>query len=970
MSWFRTAALIFSFFISAAAADPQLMDVDTSSKKLIEYLNQEKVDLIHLISETSTASEQINRAQFAQKIKQNDALFVLIHAKISSLEGFLINQRQQQKLITLRIKKTTQRPNQKLSDPIVQEELARLATIRSENNQAIDLIVENLALSHRYEMGLLMVKHHLDEWKVKQEGVEHFEKLQQQIALLQHERQGLYEKNVQLQQEKTINSSFNQTYDDEINLQLNNENITLINAQMSFFELQIKLIKADDLLLKQQDIKIILSLIDTYKESIDQLDQIKQQLTMMVNLLKEEASYLINKETKQRVIILENKAAKLFKQVTEHQSKLVEALDLKQRALKQQLSVRQTLAGYQVNSWMAFKNEVSQTPSQLYAYLTGFKSKSLGSYARMSSVKKMFMWLNLIIIFSVALVLNNQLKAVTQDKERSRLSAHLYDGLLVLLARNCLQLAFFFMMLVFFTFIQLPSSNYGVFVNLFIVWFVFRNLIIIARMVLLERDRDIYGKDTHFFYRLKWLLIAGGAATLCMVLSQQLPLSLLIQAVFTRLFMLFILAAAFVMWASKDVFPLLLRPILKAKKRYLKNAVSLLLVLMPITLFTTAIIGLIGYMNLAWSMSRYQAYLVSVMILYVLARGLISDALELISEWLLSSTRSGWLWIEVFLKPLDKIIHLVLFFASVIFLFQLFGVYTEMPVLQWLKRFGTERLIDVSGVHISLLSILEFCIVLSVFIWAAKWTREFCYRWVYRHSQDDGVRNSLSVFTQYGVILLGGYITLRVLGLDFTGMSVVIGGLAVGMGFGLRDFASNIVGGIMLLIERPVREGDLITLGEHEGRVAHIGIRSMRVSSWDNTEVLIPNAETFNKPFTNWTHQDSVVRTVVPLKVSREDDPILIQQLIFEVLQIIPEIMQEPPSQVLLKQIHEALIEFEVRYFINIQMHTRFEIRSKFLFALTAQFKAAGVKPPIPPLSVEIKNVGTNYVLQTKTTED
>ena len=210
--------------------------------------------------------------------------------------------------------------------------------------------------------------------------------------------------------------------------------------------------------------------------------------------------------------------------------------------------------------------------------------------------------------------------------------------------------------------------------------------------------------------------------------------------------------------------------------------------------------------------------------------------------------------------------------------------------------------------------------------------------------------------------MLGGYITLRVLGLDFTGMSVVIGGLAVGMGFGLRDFASNVVGGIMLLIERPVREGDLITIGEHEGRVAHIGIRSMRVSSWDNTEVLIPNAETFNKPFTNWTHQDSVVRSVVPIKVSREDDPILIQQLIFEVLQIIPEIMHEPPSQVLLKQIDEALIEFEVRYFINIQMHTRFEIRSKFLFALTAQFKAAGVKPPIPPLSVEIKNVGSNPI--------
>ena len=185
-------------------------------------------------------------------------------------------------------------------------------------------------------------------------------------------------------------------------------------------------------------------------------------------------------------------------------------------------------------------------------------------------------------------------------------------------------------------------------------------------------------------------------------------------------------------------------------------------------------------------------------------------------------------------------------------------------------------------------------------------------------------------------------------------MAIVFGGLAVGMGFGLRDFASNIVGGIMLLIERPVREGDLITLGEYEGRVAHIGIRAMRVSSWDNMEVLIPNAETFSKPFTNWTLQDNIVRTVVPIKVSRVDDPEMVQRLILDVLVIIPEVLSVPEPQVLLKKIDEVLIEFEVRYFINVQSHTRFEVRSNVLFAIMAQFKAAGVKSPIPSLSVEI----------------
>ncbi len=185
-------------------------------------------------------------------------------------------------------------------------------------------------------------------------------------------------------------------------------------------------------------------------------------------------------------------------------------------------------------------------------------------------------------------------------------------------------------------------------------------------------------------------------------------------------------------------------------------------------------------------------------------------------------------------------------------------------------------------------------------------------------------------------------------------MGIILGGLAVGMGFGLRDFASNIVGGLMLLIERPVREGDLITLGEYEGRVAHIGIRSMRILSWDHMDVMIPNAETFNKPVTNWTHQNGVVRTVLPIKVSRSDDPNLVQQLILDVLEIIPEVLSTPETQVYLKQIDEALLEFDVRYFINIQLNTRFMIRSKVLFAIMAQFKAAGIEAPIPPMRVEL----------------
>lgn len=924
------------------------------SAKIIDYLKQEKSDLLRSNQESQWLEETVDQQNVTKRIKQNDALLSLVRAEIASLESYLTTQRKQQKSLAAKLKKVTLGTTPTLDTSLLKAETSQLEAMNQTNNHIITLIIENLALAHRYESLLLANQKKLAEFDFRTKGARHLELLQQQIDVLRQERSALYKKNVVLQREKRTVGDFNAHYLDDLKLQVNNQYVAFINYQISVLELQMRLVKAEDLFVKQSDVRTIVSSIDLYKDAMGQLYDLKQSLSMLLSLLNEEQQYSSGENVKQRINALKNKVSHFLTQVMLHEQHLADELLMKQEALKKQLSVRQTLVGYQVNSWTSFKNELFRIPLQMTKYVYQLVLSVKDSYARVTIWQQCALWLGMLTVLVVARLAYKRLQATTQDKTRSRLSAHLYDGILLLLTRNMPQLVLFAMMAVMIMSLQIAYNHYHLIVDLLMVWFVFRNFIMVAHMLLLEREHECSPEDIRFYYRLKWLLLIGGWTTALMVLSQGISTSLLIRDVLTRLFMLFILALSFVLWVNKDFFPLLLRPAIKTKKRYLRKAVSLLFILLPLTLFTTAIIGLIGYMNLAWSMSRYQANVVLVITGYVLARGLLSDALELISEWMVSSLRSGWLWVEVFLKPLDTIIHFVLFLASVLFLFDLFGVYTEMPVLTWIKHLGQYELIGVSGVHITLMSVLEFFIVVSVFVWAAKWTREFCYRWLYRDARDEGVRNSLSVFTQYAVILLGSYITLRVLGLDFSGMSMVLGGLAVGMGFGLRDFASNIVGGIMLLIERPVREGDLITVGEHEGRVSHIGIRSMRVSSWDNTEVLIPNAETFNKPFINWTHQDSVVRTAVPIKVSREDDPTLVQELIFEVLSIIPEILDEPAYQVLLKQIDDALICFEVRYFIDVRLYTRFEVRSKFLFALMAQFKAAGIKPPIPPLNIEI----------------
>ncbi|WP_347252272.1 mechanosensitive ion channel domain-containing protein [Legionella sp.] len=954
--WHR---LWFYLFLSLALFWPYLTPLyaksDGSANKLIEYLVQEKNNLTQALNETKLIAPPTNQAQYDKRMQENRAMLVLNRAKTTSLESFLVNQRKLQQDYTLRLKKLQQSPLSDNNQISAQQRISNLNTLLEINKKGIELISEDLALANRYQDALTVQSQQLELWKSKNQMHQQLEKLRAQEDRLRESLEKLYENSIKLQQQAQSGMDTVPNYTLEARLLLNNQVINLTQYKIAEIDLQKKLVKADYKLEKSPDIRTLQAVTETYKNAITQLVEMEESLKKMVSMLNSEQLQFTDANLKQQFAALIRIINSKIEGIVIQQQTLQEDLENHEQELKKQLSVRQSLSEYRIDSWPTIIEQVSKIPSQFYSYIKSLVLKVKDNYLWLDVLPATLLWVALTLVVIVSFGLHKLLKRLTRDKERSRLSGHLYTGTLTLLSRNLPHLTAATCLLFLLYFNHVLFANYQLLLNLVGVWLTFRTLILIASLALLERVSDSSGKDVSLFYRLKWLLLTGGWATALMVISNELPLPSILQDIFSRLFMLFLVAVSVVGWRSKEVITHILHPLLKSKRRYFRNAAMLLVVLIPLTLFTTAIIGLVGYINLAWTMSRYQMQILLLISGYVLIRGMLFDALELLSEWMISTLSNGWLWIEVVLKPLDKIFRVLLFIASVFILFQLFGWQSDSAVILSLREYSEYPLVNLSGIHITPLSVLEFLILLSIFVWVAKWTREFCYRWLYRDARDAGIRNSLSVFTQYAIILIGGLITLRVLGLDFSGMSMVIGGLAVGMGFGLRDFASNIVGGIMLLIERPVREGDLITIGNYEGRVAHIGIRSMRVSSWDNMEVLIPNAETFNKPFTNWTHQDSIVRTVVPIKVSRSDDPEMIQQIIFDALASIPEIVLDPPAQVFLKQIDDALIEFEVRYFINVQIHTRFEIRSKLLFDIMARFKAAGVKPPIPPISIELK---------------
>jgi potassium efflux system protein len=503
-----------------------------------------------------------------------------------------------------------------------------------------------------------------------------------------------------------------------------------------------------------------------------------------------------------------------------------------------------------------------------------------------------------------------------------------------------------------FTVSKIPAISYQLVLSIFAVWFVFRTTINITRLALLETLSNVDGLDVHLYHRLRLTFIVGGVITVGTVLSHYLNMHYLVTEFFDRLFMIFLFTVSIVLLRGHRVLLTLLHNNLNPKKFYTKRAIDLFTILVPISLLINGALGIIGYVQFAWSMSYYQAVIVIVAISYVVLRGILLDGLEFVSITMISKLSNGWLWNEAFLKPLHKILLYLTMIFLVVIVFRLYGLDSNISVINFISNAWQYNLLSVSRISITTESLVEFIILVAFLIWLARWSREFCYRWLFHNVVDLGLRNSLAIFSQYAMTITGTIITLTVLGIDISGISMILGGLAVGMGFGLRDFANNIVGGLVMLIERPVKVGDLISVDTTEGRVTHIGLRSMVVKSWDNYEVVLPNADTFIKPFTNWTHKDSVVRTVVAIQVSRNDSPLKVQQLILDVLKIIPEVLEEPQSQVFLKHIDDALIELEVRYYINVELNSRVEVRSNVLFAIMAQFKAAGIKAPIPPIQI------------------
>ena len=217
-----------------------------------------------------------------------------------------------------------------------------------------------------------------------------------------------------------------------------------------------------------------------------------------------------------------------------------------------------------------------------------------------------------------------------------------------------------------------------------------------------------------------------------------------------------------------------------------------------------------------------------------------------------------------------------------------------------------------------------------------------------------GMPYAISNLLHYVILLLGFLVAVGAMGVNLDRLTILTGAFGVGVGFGLQTIVNNFVSGIILLLERPIQVGDAIQMGDLDGEVRRIGIRSTTVHTWRGAEVLVPNATLISGNLTNWTLSDRTRRIELPIGVAYGTDPERVLGLLTETAASVSGVLASPAPVALFLGFGDSALNFELRAWTD-HFEEWGSIRSKMAVAVNNRLKAEGIEVPFPQRDVNLR---------------
>ncbi len=375
---------------------------------------------------------------------------------------------------------------------------------------------------------------------------------------------------------------------------------------------------------------------------------------------------------------------------------------------------------------------------------------------------------------------------------------------------------------------------------------------------------------------------------------------------------------------------------------------------------TARVLAVIGIAALFVGYGVLGKWLLTNLILTGLLLSIMALVRELIHELASRSTGSQFMKEKLHVPPrVSETLHSwervvvdpVVFIFGLLVIVPVWGVPPD-DLIRW--TFQVLSGFQVGNVRISILDIfLAITVFFLAMVVARFLQRQLSVRLLERTNLPSGISHSLNAGFGYAGVIVAALLSISVTGIDLSNLALVASALSVGIGFGLQNVVNNFVSGLILLVERPIKVGDWVRVGNDEGIVKRIQFRATELETWQRASVIIPNAEIISTSVTNLTHRDQYGRVEVGVGVAYGSDVGKVREILLDVAENNIQVGQLPAPTIVFRDFGASSLDFELRCFTPNVMG-RLGVASDLRFEIERRLREEDIEIPFPQRVVHL----------------